>query len=138
MQANQHVLIIFLITVDITHMNISKTIFVGIILLCFAPKLFAAHYYRNVEITAAGIYGQNGKSILFINISGDKSGMPGCASTGRLAINSDAPQFKDLVSIALSAYALNDLQVDVHANDTCEYFGNAEDILGIKMGAMPW
>ncbi len=119
-------------------MNIIKIIFAGMVFLCFASEVSAAHYYRNVEITAVGIYGQNGKSILFINISGDKSGMPGCASTGRLAINSDAHQFKDLVSIALSAYALNDLQVDVYANGTCNYWSNSEDILGIKMGAMPW
>ena len=79
-----------------------------------------------------------GNSILFIDIDGDKSGMASCASTRRFAINSSAPHYKEMVSIAMTAYASAQKSVDLTVSDTCNHFGNAQDLIGIKMGIMPW
>jgi hypothetical protein len=115
-----------------------KKIILIALLFGFCANANADHYYRNVTITAAGIYGSGGKSILFVDFIGDKAGMTTCAITRRLAIDSGAPQFKEMVAIALMAYAKADTKVDILVNDSCNYWGNAEDIAGIKMGDMPW
>ncbi|ABE53440.1 hypothetical protein Sden_0143 [Shewanella denitrificans OS217] len=65
-----------------------------VLLLGFCVNANADHYYRNVTITGAGIYGSGGKSILFVDFIGDKAGMTACATTKRLAIDSSTPQFK--------------------------------------------
>jgi hypothetical protein len=109
-----------------------------VLLLGFCANANADHYYRNVTITAAGIAGSGGKSILYVDFIGDKAGMAACAITRRLAIDSGAPQYKEMVAIALMAYAKADTKVDILVNDSCNYWGNAEDIVGIKMGDMPW
>ena len=100
--------------------------------------VYAAHYYRNVTIKGAGIYSSGGKRILLIDITGNKSGMAGCATTKRLALSDNSPHYEEMVAIALAAYTSKDTQVDVYVTETCNHWGNAEDILGIKMGAMPW
>jgi hypothetical protein len=115
-----------------------KKIILIAILFVFCANANADHYYRNVTITAAGIYGSGGKSILFVDFIGDKAGMTTCAITRRLAIDSGAPQFKEMVAIALMAYAKADTKVDILVNDSCNYWGNAEDMIGMKMGDMPW
>ena len=101
-------------------------------------SLSASSYYRARTIIGAGIYSNGGKSILFIDIDGDKSGMASCASTHRFAINSSAPHYKEMVSIAMTAYASGQKSVDLIVADTCNYWGNAQDLIGIKMGSMPF
>lgn len=107
-------------------------------LLSFVSQVSAAHYYRNVTITGTGIYGSGSNSILFVDFSGSKAGMAACATTQRLAISSTAPQYKEMVSIAFTAYVKQDNKVDILVNESCVHWGNAEDMLGIKIGTMPW
>jgi len=107
--------------------------------LTFATSTSATNdYIRNTTIVGAGISIIGNKNLLMINVDGDKSNFPECAFTGRLAINSDAPHFKDLVSIALAAQVSKQNTVDVYYTKTCNYFSNAADIIGIKMGQIPW
>ncbi|WP_444996258.1 hypothetical protein [Aliikangiella sp. IMCC44359] len=95
-------------------------------------------YFRNRTIIGAGISVVNGKSYLFINIDGDKSGMVNCSTTHRFVINSDSPSYKELVSIAMTAYASKEKNVDIIGINTCNYFSNSQDLMGIKIGNMPW
>jgi hypothetical protein len=111
---------------------------IAVVLFIASTSAYADHYYRNVTITAAGIYGSNGQSILFVDFNGDKTTMTACAATKRLAINSSAPHFKEMVAIAFTAYAKADNKVDILVNESCNYWSNAEDLAGIKMGNMPW
>ncbi|MBO2587801.1 hypothetical protein [Shewanella algae] len=105
----------------------------------FCSNAFAAnYYYRERTIIGAGIYYSGDKSILIIDIDGDKSGMSACASSRRFAISSTAPHYKEMVSIAMTAYASVQNSVDLYVTDTCNHWGNAQDLLGIKMGKMPW
>jgi len=109
-----------------------------IISIFFCSSVSATNYYRERTIIGAGISIVGGKSLLFIDIAGDKSGMPACAVTRRFAINSSAPHYKEMVSIAMTAYASDQKTVDLHVADTCNYYGNAQDLIGIKIGNMPW
>lgn len=95
-------------------------------------------YYRNRTIIGAAVYYYGSKSILFIDIDGDKSGMASCASSGRFAIDSTTPNFKEMVSIALTAYTSKEKSVDIYVNPTCNHWGNSQDITGIKIGTMPF
>ncbi|MFY2509445.1 hypothetical protein ACN3E9_14495 [Vibrio pectenicida] len=106
--------------------------------LFITTSVMAADYYRNKTIVGAGIYYNGGNSILFIDIDGDKSGMPACASSGRLAIDSTAPNFKEMVSFALTAYTSKQNSVDIYVTPTCNYWSNSQDIKGIKIGSMPF
>ncbi|GLT19417.1 hypothetical protein GCM10007938_31990 [Vibrio zhanjiangensis] len=106
--------------------------------LVITTNVLAEDYYRNRTIVGAGIYYSGANSILFIDIDGDKSGMPACASTRRLAIDSTAPNFKEMVSFALTAYTSKQNSVDINVTPTCNYWSNSQDIKGIKMGVMPF
>ena len=107
-------------------------------LLSCVSQVSAAHYYRNVTITGTGIYGSGANSVLFVDFSGSKTDMTACATTQRLAISSTAPQYKEMVSIAFIAYVKQDSKVDILVNESCVHWSNAEDMLGIKMGTIPW
>ncbi|WP_325892217.1 hypothetical protein [Grimontia sp. NTOU-MAR1] len=115
-----------------------KRIAIITILFLFCSSVSAASYFRARTIIGAGIYYSENRSILMIDISGDKSGMPQCASTRRLAISSTAPHYKEMVTIAMTAYTSQQNNVDIYVSDTCNHWGNAQDILGIKMGTIPW
>ncbi len=74
-----------------TKMN--KIILIILTMSVLSSNAFAGSYYRDRTITGVGIYYVGDKSVLLIDIDGAKTGMPACASTGRLAINSSAPPF---------------------------------------------
>lgn len=116
----------------------NKHIMLTLLIIFFSPNLFASDYFRGVTIKGVGVSVIGDKSLLFIDIAGDKSGMAECAVTGRFAINSSAPHYKEMVSIAMTAYASAQKTVDLHVSNTCNYFGNSQDLRGIKMGTMPW
>lgn len=109
--------------------------------LCSAltvQNIQAAEYCRDRTIIGAGMFASAGKSILLIDISGDKSTMPACATTGRFAIDSSSPAFKDVVALVMTAYAKGDTNVDINATGSCISWANAQDFIGIKVGTMPW
>ena len=111
---------------------------VSFILLLFSNVLIANTYFRNTKILAAGIYYSGDRSILLINFEGHNTTMASCATTKRFAISSSAPHYKEMVSLVMTAYVSGQTSVDVYASDTCNHWGNAQDIRGIKMGPMPW
>ena len=120
--------------------SMKKCISILIFFSITCSSVFAnnSHYYRGRTIIGAGISFSGDKSILLIDIDGDTSGMPSCAVTGRFAISSSAPHYKEMVSIAMTAYASAQKSVDLYVSNTCNHFGNAQDLIGIKMGIMPW
>ena len=111
---------------------------IALTLLFISSNAFAGSYYRDRTITGVGIYYVGDESVLLIDISGAKTGIPACANSKRLAINSSAPHYKEMVSIAMAANVSGQKTVDIYVTDTCRYYGNAQDILGIKMGIMSW
>lgn len=98
----------------------------------------AIEYFRDRTIIGAGVFVHGDKSILLIDISGDKSTMPACANTGRFAIDSGSPGFKETVTVVMTAYAKGEDNVELVANRSCKSWGNAQDFFGIKIGSMPW
>lgn len=111
----------------------------GLFLLLFSlPIVQAAEYFRDRTIIGAGVFASAGKSILLIDISGDKSTMPACATTGRFAIDSSSPAFKDVVALVMTVYAKGETNVDINATSSCTSWANAQDFIGIKVGTMPW
>ncbi|KAF7786132.1 hypothetical protein PRUB_a0603 [Pseudoalteromonas rubra] len=38
----------------------------------------------------------------------------------------------------MTAYATGEKSVDLAASETCNHWGNAQDLLGIKIGSMVW
>ena len=115
-----------------------KRVFVLVAILTISFEAFGDSYYRNRTIVGAGIYYSGNISILLFGIDGDKSGMVPCASSGRFTINSNAPHYKEIVSLVLTAYASKQNTVDLYVTESCNYFGNAQDVLGVKMGDIPW
>jgi hypothetical protein len=111
---------------------------VGLLLALLAQSVQASEYFRGRTIIGAGVFAYDGKSILLVDISGDKSAMPACASTGRFAIDSSSPGFKETVAAVMTAYAKGDTNVDLIAHSSCNSWSNAQDFFGIKMGTMPW
>ncbi|MDK1311064.1 hypothetical protein [Pseudoalteromonas ardens] len=101
-------------------------------------SVHATEYFRERTIIGAGVYFSGSKSILFVSIDGDKSGMSPCATTRRFAIDDSMPNFDEMVSIAMTAYATGEKSVDLAASKTCNHWGNAQDLLGIKIGSMVW
>ncbi|WFB46714.1 hypothetical protein [Vibrio coralliilyticus] len=116
-------------------MKKSTLFFIG---LLFFNSASAVEYFRGRTIVGTGIYYSGAKSILFVDIDGDKSSMSSCATSGRFAIDSNTPNFKEMVSIAMTAYATKDKSVDLIVNTTCNHWSNSQDLLGIKIGVMPW
>ena len=104
----------------------------------FFNSASAAEYFRGRTITGVGVFYSGAKSILFITIDGDKSSMSPCANSKRFAIDSNTPNFKEMVSAAMTAYATKDKKVDLIVNKTCNHWGNSQDLLGIKIGDMHW
>ena len=98
----------------------------------------ANQYFRERTITGVGVYTQGGVSILLFKISGDLTGIAPCAITGRFAINSSSPNYKEVVSVVLSAYHSKENKVDLNVSPSCNSFGNAQDVVGVKIGDMPW
>jgi len=43
-----------------------------------------------------------------------------------------------MVSIVMTAYATGEKSVDLLVDTTCNNWSNAQDLLGIKIGKMPW
>ncbi len=48
------------------------------------------------------------------------------------------PHFKELVSLTIAANISGQRTVDILVADTCGYHSNAQDILGVKIGVIPW
>jgi len=115
-----------------------KKLLVSLSFFIVCESALAADYYRDRVITGVGIYHQGGESVLLIDISGTKDALPTCASSGRLAISSSAPHYKETVALAMAAKISGDTAVAVYVTGTCNYFGNAQDILGVKMGDIAW
>ena len=119
-------------------MKPSKVIMLLVCLMMSEAVIADAFYYRNRTITGVGVYYTGDKSLLLFSISGPLDGKPSCAATNRMAISSSAPQYKEIVSLVMTAYATKDSKVDVYVTDSCKHWGNAQDILGVKMGDMVW
>ena len=115
-----------------------KKVTLLIISLLVANSVSATQYFRDRTIIGAGVYYSGSKSILFIDIDGDKTGMAACATTKRFAIDSTTPNFKEMVSIAMTAYATGENSVDLSVNPTCNHWSNSQDLRGIKIGKMPF
>ncbi|NOU52328.1 hypothetical protein HG263_17515 [Pseudoalteromonas sp. JBTF-M23] len=115
-----------------------KRMLIVILGLLMCKNVFAADYYRGRTIIGVGVYSTGSNSILLIDVDGDKSGLPACAATKRFAISSTAPHYKEVMSLAMTAYAKQDNTVDIRVLNSCGYFVNAADILGIKTGVMPF
>ncbi|QDO85864.1 hypothetical protein FM037_24645 [Shewanella psychropiezotolerans] len=107
-------------------------------LVFIAVEVFSSTRFRDVTITGAGVFLSGDKRILLINIDGDKSSMVECATTGRFAIDSSVPNYQEMVSMVMTAYVSGQTSISLHVIETCSSWGNAQDVRGIKMGAMPW
>lgn len=70
-------------------------------LALYMPDTQAAEYFRGRTIIGAGVFVHGDKSILLVDISGDKSNMPACASTGRFAINGVRSKLKSFKIIGV-------------------------------------
>ncbi|ACA85765.1 hypothetical protein [Shewanella woodyi] len=119
-------------------MNLILKVVIVTILLIFTCDAFSSTRFRNVTITGAGVFLSGGKGILLININGDKSSMEECATTKRFAIDSNVPNYQEMVSLAMTAYISGQTNVDLYVTESCNSWGNAQDLRGIKMGTMPW
>tara|TARA_R110002072_G_scaffold33030_7_gene100242 strand:+ start:715 stop:1065 length:351 start_codon:yes stop_codon:yes gene_type:complete len=115
-----------------------KKLIVGLAVFLVSTAAMSDGYYRARTIIGAGIFYKADESMLLIDFDGSKAGMPECANTGRLAITSSVPHYKELVSIAMTAYVSKESNVDIYVKETCDYSSNSQDILGIKMGSMVW
>lgn len=115
-----------------------KLISLMMVAVFFSSSVSAANsYYRERTITGISITYSGDKSVLMVSISGSLEGMPDCAkATNRLAIDSSNPHYKEIVSLATAAYVSKDKLTDFYVIDTCNFFGNAQDIYAIKMGTM--
>lgn len=112
--------------------------FVFLLALLLLPTEGTAQYFRDRTLTGVGIFETGGISVLLIDISGDKTQMAACATTGRFAIDSRSAAYKDIVALVMTAYARGEKQVEINARETCHSWGNAQDFFGIKFGSMPW
>jgi hypothetical protein len=118
---------------------VKKIITVFAVLMAIqSTSSYANQYFRGRTITGVGVYTQGSASILLFKISGDISGNAPCAVTGRFSINSTSPNYKEMVSLVLSAYHSKENNVDINVLPSCSAFGNAQDVLGVKIGDMPW
>jgi hypothetical protein len=113
-----------------------RTGLILIITLLYCNSVWAANYFRDRTITGVGITYQGDKSVLMFTIDGSMEGQPTCATTNRLALDSSAPHYKEMVALVMAAYAKKDQKVDVYATTTCNYFNNAQDVLALKAGDM--
>ncbi|CCN37647.1 conserved exported hypothetical protein [Vibrio nigripulchritudo SO65] len=115
-----------------------KKVVFTLIGLLFINGVAAAERFTNRTIVGAGVYYSGSKSILFIDINGDKSAMTGCATTKRFAIDSTTPNFKEMVTVAMTAYATGENSVDIIVKKSCTHWSNSQDLVGIKIGKMPF
>jgi hypothetical protein len=114
---------------------------IAVVILFFMAaqqSVMALEYFRGRTIIGAGVFVHGDKSILLIDVSGDKSTMSACATTRRFAIDSRSPGFKETVAVVMTAYAKGENNVDVMANNSCQSWENAQDFFGVKIGSMPW
>ncbi|TQF67361.1 hypothetical protein [Pseudoalteromonas luteoviolacea] len=96
----------------------------------------SAQYFRDRTIVGAGVFYKGTNSILFVEIDGDKSAMTECATSKRFAIDSSMPNYKEIVSFVMAAYMKRENKVELLTDTKCTKWGNAQDILGIKVGNM--
>ncbi|MBL4829229.1 MAG: hypothetical protein JKY55_04970 [Aliivibrio sp.] len=101
-------------------------------------NLMSADYFIDRAIIGIGAYSSGDFSVLFINVDGDKRSMASCATTERFAISSTAANYKEMVTLAMTAYAAKDKHVELIVSDTCNHWGNSQDVLGIKVGEITW
>lgn len=114
-----------------------KKILITLSILFIGSSLFADTYFRNRTITGISIYYAENRSVLFLTIDGDVSAMNDkCVHANRFAIDSTMPHFKEIVSVALSAYVSKEKTVDIYARDNCIFWGDAQDLIAIKVGNM--
>ena len=109
-----------------------------IAVILFSNSVSAVEYLRNRTITGVGVTYSGDKSVLLITVDGEKTGMPACAVTGRFGIDSSSPHYKEMVSLAMTAYASKQNTVDIAVVSSCNYHANSRDMIGIKMGSIPW
>ena len=69
----------------------------------------------------------NAGNYLFFT-AGTKSGSPGCGNNNQWAINLATAQGKTIYALLLSAQAM-DKTVSVYGNNTCNVWGDREDVL---------
>ena len=115
-----------------------KKYLVFMIVILFSSNSFSASYLRDRVITGVGITYEDGKSVLLLTVDGAKTNIPACAATGRFGINSSSPHYKEMVSLVLTAYASKQKTVDIAVVESCNYHHNSQDMVGIKMGSIPW
>ncbi|WP_125717200.1 hypothetical protein [Pseudoalteromonas rubra] len=112
-----------------------KAIF-ALLAILFSSNLLASDF-KGKKLTGAAVYNHGGKSILFVMIN-DTNQMAACASTKRFAIDSTAANFQEVVSIAMMAYATGNTVHIKGIKDSCNYWGNAQDMKGIAVGSIPF
>lgn len=93
----------------------------------------------NAQTQAGKISGylpyENGtKAILLMQLQGNVAG--GCNTTGRFAIDVDAPRFKGTQAAVMAAFHTQ-ADVKVIYSQTCNAFGNAWDIVAVCVGNLP-
>ena len=109
-----------------------------LIAMCISSNAFSTEYFRNRTIIGAGISQVADKSLLYFDIDGAPQTLE-CAVTQRFAFSSDEPNYKEMVSIVMTAYALGQNTVEVYATDYCNSnAGNAQSVVGVKIGSMAW
>ena len=59
----------------------------GLCLVFAVQSVQAAEYFRGRTIIGAGVFASGDRSILLIDVSGDKAAMAACATTRRFAID---------------------------------------------------
>ncbi|WP_194866950.1 hypothetical protein [Pseudoalteromonas sp. PPB1] len=104
--------------------------------ILFSSNLVASDF-TGKKLTGAAAYHHDGKSILFVKIN-DTNHMAACANTKRFAIDSTAANFKEMVSVAMMAYATGETVHIKGIKDSCKYWSNSQDLKGIAIGSIPF
>ncbi len=108
-------------------------------LLAFVSfNIVSAEYFIDRTIVGTGIYSSGEFRVLFVNVDGDIREMAPCATSERFAISSTAANYDEMVTLVMTAYAAKEKHVDLLVSDSCKHWGDAQDILGIKVGMIPW
>jgi len=103
--------------------------------LCLlSPTLYAGTSTSGV-ITGFSPYSSGTTQIILFKTS-TLANTPACNFTQRFAMNSNNPRFANTVSAVMAAYAAGK-PVQVKGLDTCNVWGNAEDLDYICVGDMP-
>lgn len=106
-------------------------------LLTVTSLLFASVAMAQSQTGKVGGYipsQAGGKEIFVIQLQGNATG--GCNSSGRFAISTDAPMFKNTAAALMAAYHTQ-ADVTVYYSQSCNALGNAWDISYVCVGNVP-